>query len=165
MRTLLGALGAYNAVVPNVAVILEDDANRIAAMQACVVDVLSGVEAVFFENAQLMIAWLREHLADAVLISLDHDLPLRNDEGCKIDCGTGRQVADYLALLPPTCPVIIHSSNNDGAQGMFFALKNAGWPCSRVYPCDGEAWIGGAWTENLRRLIADGWVSGANHQT
>src|SRR5258708_32047364 len=92
--------------------ILEDNPDRIAAMRMCMAEALPGVEVVFFENAQEMIVWLGEHLGNVVLISLDHDLPLRNDESKTIDCGTGRQVADYLASLLPTCPVIVHSSND-----------------------------------------------------
>ncbi len=92
--------------------ILEDDQNRITAMRTCLAETLPGIKADFFEDAQEMIAWLSEHLGNVILISLDHDLPLRNREGKTIDCGTGRQVADYLASVSPTCPVIVHSSNN-----------------------------------------------------
>jgi hypothetical protein len=95
---------------------------------------------------------------DVVLISLDHDLPVRSRNGARIDCGNGRQVADYLASLPPTCPVIVHSSNDSCATGMFFALKDAGWPCRRVYPCEGYTWIGGAWAEEVRLYVRNGWI-------
>ncbi len=128
-------------------------------MRTCPTKILSGIEIVFFEDAAEMIVWLGQHLGEVVLISLDHDLPIRNESGKSIDCGAGREVVDYLAALPPTCPVIVHSSNNDCAQGMFFALQDAGWPCRRVYPCDGEAWIAGAWAAEVRRLISDGWIA------
>ena len=49
-----------------------------------------------------MIAWLGEHLGNVALVSLDHDLPLRDHAGKAIDCRTGRQAADYLASVPPT---------------------------------------------------------------
>ena len=67
--------------------------------------------------------------------------------------GTGRQVADYLAAMPPTCPIIVHSANDQGASGMFFALKDAGWLCSRVYPCDDLIWIKSSWTARVRRYL------------
>ncbi len=121
-----------SAVADQVA-ILEDDPNRITAMRACLTETLPGAEVVVFDDARKMIAWLGQNLGEVVLIALDHDLPLRNHEGKAIDCGTGRQVADYLASVPPTCPVIVHSSNNFFAPGMSFALKDAGWPVSRVY--------------------------------
>jgi hypothetical protein len=65
-----------------------------------------------------------------------------------------------LAAVPPTCPEIVHSSNDDAAQGMLFALKDSGWPCFRVFPCDGEAWIGAGWPERIRALIREGWIKG-----
>ena len=138
--------------------ILEDDSNRIAAMRACVADLLPGIETVFFDSARVMISWLRQHLGDVALISLDHDLPLRNAIGETADFGTGRQVVDFLASIPPTCPVIVHSSNDTCASGMFFALKDANWPCSRVYPCDDLAWIKSLWAAQVYRLLDDGWI-------
>jgi hypothetical protein len=147
------------AVMADLLTILEDDANRVAAMRICLADILPGIEAIFFEDAQVMIAWLAENLGQVALISLDHDLPLRDHNGKTIDCGTGRQVADYLASLPPTCPVIVHSSNNFCAPGMFFAIKEAGWPCSRIYPSDDTAWITTSWADAIRRYVSDGWIS------
>jgi len=146
-------------IMPERVAILEDDPNRITAMQTCLAEVLPGVDVVVFEDAQEMIAWLGQNLGDVTLISLDHDLPLRDREGKSIDCGTGRQVADYLASVPPTCPVIVHSSNNFFAPGMFFALGDAGWPCSRVYPCDDTAWVANAWAEQVRQYLRNGWIT------
>ena len=145
--------------VADLVAILEDDGNRIAAMRACLAEILPGIELIFFEHAQEMIAWLGEHLGQVVLLSLDHDLPLRDQGGEAIDCGTGRQVADFLASLPPTCPVIVHSSNNFFAPGMFFALKDTGWRCSRVYPSDDTAWIATSWADQVRQYVRDGWIS------
>lgn len=142
----------------DIVAILEDDGNRISAMQACLAKIIPSIQITFFENAHEMIAWLHNHLSEAVLISLDHDLPLRVDEGKTIDYGTGRQVADYLASMPPTCPVIVHSSNDVCAQGMYFELTHAGWHCRRIYPRDGEAWIPNAWAEQVRQFIADRWI-------
>jgi hypothetical protein len=144
--------------VAEVVAILEDDPNRIAAMRICLAETLPGIEVIFFEDARKITDWLSEHLGEIVMISLDHDLPLRDQEGNANDCGTGRQVADYLASFPPTCPVIVHSSNNNCAPGMFFALKDAGWPVSRVYPSDDTAWIAASWATEIRRLIDGGWI-------
>jgi len=138
--------------------ILEDDGDRVAAMRACLDEALPGTEVIFFEDAQKMIAWLGEHLAEVVLISLDHDLPVRNDAGKRLDCGTGRQVADFLGSMPATCPVIVHSSNDSCASGMFFALKEAGWPCSRIYPSEDTAWVGASWADQVRRYMREGWI-------
>ena len=141
----------------DIVAILEDNAGRIAAMRTCLTQMSNVAEILFFETAHDMVAWLDEHLGEVAMISLDHDLSLRDNAGRKVDCGTGRQVADYLAALPPTCPVIVHSSNDVCAQGMFFTLKDAGWPSSRVYPCDDTAWIANAWIEQVRRFVAEGW--------
>lgn len=148
---MMGAVATFIAI-------LEDNDERVAAMRTCLAELLPGVELVFFEHSQKMIAWLGERLGQVVLLSLDFDLPLRNHAGELIDCGTGREVADYLTATPPTCPVIIHSSNNAGATGMFFTLKEAGWPCSRVYPSDNTAWIAGSWAEQVRRYVQDHWI-------
>ena len=94
-----------------------------------------------------------------VLVSLDHDLPLRQTRGgVVVDAGTGRMVADHLAGLPPTCPVIVHTSNENFAPGMTRVLRDAGWPHRRVYPCDEHRWVRTAWADEIRRLIRDGWV-------
>jgi hypothetical protein len=136
--------------VPDVLAILEDDPRRVAAMRACAADVLPNIDIVIFEDASAMIDWLGQNLADVVFISLDHDLPM--------DRGMGRQVADHLAALAPTCPVIVHSSNELGASGMYFELKRAGWPCKRVYPRDDVAWVGTAWKDELERFVKAGWI-------
>ena len=94
-----------------------------------------------------------------LLISLDHDLPLRRDaNGALIDCGNGRNVVDYLSSRDPTCPVIVHSSNAACADGMMFALTDGGWPCVRVYPRDDVSWVRDAWAEEIRSLITRGWL-------
>lgn len=144
--------------MPPVVAILEDDSGRIDEMRACLAGVLPGAECIFFDRADEMLAWLGQHLSNILLISLDHDLPLRGPVGQSIDPGTGRQVADYLASIrPPKCPGIVHSSNEPCAQGMFFALKQAGWPCSRVVPYDDRAWIAASWSEEVRRYLRDVW--------
>lgn len=142
--------------VSNTLAILEDDAGRITAMRECAADVLPGVEVAIFDSAQEMISWLRQNLVDVVLISLDHDLPIKDAAGNATDFGTGKQVADFLATMAPTCPVIVHSSNDAGAAGMFFALKDANWPYSRVYPCNDLAWIEGSWAAQVRRYMDEG---------
>jgi hypothetical protein len=121
--------------------ILEDDGRRIADMRLCLSEVLPGIEPFFSANAQEMIQWLRDHLSETLFISLDHDLPVRSVDGSAIDCGTGRQVVDFLATLAPTCPVIVHSSNKDCALGMVCALEDSRWPNSQVHPSEDLIWI------------------------
>lgn len=133
-------------------------------MKACLAGIFPCAQIVFRDDARAMINWLAQHLGEVILISLDHDLPLRTVDGKSVDCGTGRQVADYLASLPPLCPVIVHSSNDQCAAGMFIALKDAGWPCSRVYPCDDLTWIASAWADRVRQYLREGWIdAGSGH--
>jgi len=138
--------------------ILEDNAARITEMNVRLHTIISPPARVFVTpNAHEMIAWLENHLAEVALISLDHDLPIRSREQTP-DCGDGRMVADFLAALSPTCPVIVHSSNDPCAAGMFYALQSAGWPVSRVVPYDGENWIGQSWAKQIQDLIRTGWL-------
>ena len=146
--------------MPDYVAILEDDAARIAKMRERLADLLPRHEHVFFDSAIEMIAWLRDHLADVALISLDHDLPLHaTRDGAEIDCGNGRLVADYLATLPATCPLIVHSSNDHFAPGMVRVLRDAGWPLRRVYPHDGTAWVSKAWADELHTFIRNGYLN------
>jgi NAD+-processing family protein with receiver domain len=138
--------------------ILEDTTDRIEKMRVCAATILPALELVFFGNAFEMIEWLNTHLNEVSLISLDHDLPLRDANGKSVDCGDGRTVADYLAGIPPTCPVIVHSSNADCAAGMFFALERAGWPTKRVVPVNDLVWVERDWIAELQRLVSAGWL-------
>jgi hypothetical protein len=140
--------------------ILEDDPARIEAMRASLREFLPGVEQRFFEHAGEMIAWLADHLSDVMLISLDHDLPIRRgDDGEMIDFGTGRQVVDYLCTVPVSCPVIVHSSNNVFAPGMVRCLKDAGWTYARVYPYIDTDWVRTTWTDQIKAYLRDGLIS------
>jgi hypothetical protein len=146
--------------MPEYVAILEDSAARISMMRERLAELLPRHEHVFFDNASDMVAWLRDHLADVALISLDHDLPLHaTRDGAEIDCGNGRIVADFLATLPPTCPLIVHSSNDNFATGMVRVLRDAGWPLRRVYPYDGTAWGNKAWMDELRSFIRNGYLN------
>ena len=131
--------------------ILEDDERRVGEMGRCVRPLLSsGASLKFFADASEMLRWLRDHLRDVALISLDHDLPVRRaEDGTSIDCGTGRDVVDYLTTQEPTCPVLVHSSNGSAASGMMFTLKTAGWATRQVYPHDDLCWILEAWTPEV----------------
>jgi hypothetical protein len=134
----------------NVIAILEDNADRISRMRACLSNSLPEFEQVYFESAPHMRDWLDAHLAEVVLISLDHDLPIDRD------CGTGRDIADYLAGLPPTCPVIVHTSNEYFAPEMMFALSDSGWPVRRVYPHDDHDWVAAGWLNAILEFIDAG---------
>ena len=48
------------------------------------------------------------------------------------DPGVGRDVVEYLVTQPPTCPVIVHTSNYLARDGMVFALEFANWETTSV---------------------------------
>jgi CheY-like chemotaxis protein len=135
-------------------VILEDNSDRQAIMRACLADRFHQYEAHFFDNPTEMIRFLGEHLADTLVISLDHDLDLiPGPDGRCIDPGTGREVADFLAQKEPTCPVILHTTNSVAAVGMEAVLREARWKTRRVVPFDDMAWIETDWFFAIRRAI------------
>ncbi len=141
--------------MPGTVAILEDDAGRLAEMRACLPALLPHA-AVYLDNAAEMIAWLAEHLARTVLISLDHDLPLTQRRGDRwADPGTGRDVADHLAARPPVCPVIVHTSNEHFAPGMMGVLRDGGWLTARAYPDADHTFVRRAWAEQVRRWATD----------
>ncbi len=134
-------------------VILEDNAERIAAMDDCLADKFPHFHREFFRTAPDAVEWLSKGLTHVVCLSLDHDLePLTNDSP---DPGTGRQVADFLAGSAPQCPVIIHSTNRIAAEGMEFTLTDSGWMVERVMPYDDRRWIAEAWLPLVRQVIVD----------
>lgn len=148
----------------SVAFILEDNAERRTAFQDQIQKLNAKLDVVFFDSAVDAIAWLREYQADVSLISLDHDLPIfRNSDGELRDCGTGRMVSDFLCTVPPTCPVIVHTSNASAGERMLTALRDADWPAERVYPNDDLAWIASEWSAAVRKFAANGLlVNGAS---
>jgi hypothetical protein len=134
--------------------ILEDNAERAEAMCTEVRRRAPGVEAVVFDNAPDMIRWLPGNLSALVLLSLDHDLgPSRERDGRVFNPGTGRVVASVLAAMEPACPVVIHSTNVDGALGTKFCLQDAGWSAERIIPSDDLEWIATDWGPRVAELL------------
>ena len=151
----------FAATVVRYVAILEDDPSRIAAMRYSLEQLLPGCEQAIFEDASEMIAWLRGHLGETVLISLDHDLPFfQNIDGTVTDCGTGREVVDHLCASEVACPVIVHSSNDPCAQGMVRCLRDAGIVHARVYPHADTEWVRTAWVEVIREYARAGRIRG-----
>lgn len=134
--------------------ILDDDADRTAAMKDAMQRNLPDVEPVFFDNAPEMIAWLATNLTTISALSLDHDLgPSRDHAGTRFDPGIGRDVVAVLEKLTPACPIIVHSSNGPAAEGMLYALQFAGWAAERVYPFRDLAWIDEDWIDRVMACV------------
>lgn len=134
--------------------ILEDDPRRVRTMRRLLQRRFPALRIEVCDNAPDMIAWLRANRSTAVLIALDHDLgPDRESDGYRFDPGTGRDVTDFLATVPPSCPVVIHSTNSLAVPGMELVLADAGWTTSRIVPFDDLAWIRREWLPEVRRLL------------
>jgi CheY-like chemotaxis protein len=135
-------------------VILEDNADRQAVMRACLADRFYTFEVHFFDDARETIEFLDEHLAETLVISLDHDLDLKpGPNGQLTDPGTGRKVADFLVTRTPTCPVIISTTNALAASAMADSLRSVGWETHRVVPFDDVRWIQTDWFFAIRRAL------------
>lgn len=134
--------------------ILEDDPERVAAMRAALARNLPAYKVVVHGSAPRMISWLRDHLDETCLISLDNDL--LDPAALERDVGKGRDVAEALARVTPGCPVILHTSNGTAARAMAEALGEVGWPLARVVPHDDVAWVEENWAPMVRRMIGRG---------
>jgi hypothetical protein len=134
--------------------ILEDNQDRQAVMRAWLADRFYQYDARIFDEAGEMIRFLDEHLADTLVISLDHDLELKpGPRGRPVDPGTGREVADFLAGKEPVCPVIIHTTNAQAAVGMEMVLRGGRWQTRRVVPFNDLEWVATHWFPAIRRAI------------
>lgn len=135
-----------------VILILEDEAPRVTAMRAVLKELAPEAELVIVGSAPEARAWLAERGDAPSLISLDHDLIAPPGSG--LELGTGRDVAETLAQRPPVCPVIVHSANPYGAQGMMTTLEMAGWSATRVVPHSDLAWIASDWRAEVAALLS-----------
>lgn len=134
--------------------LLEDDLRRVRQMVRLLQEFFPEYSVTSFDNAPDMINWLADNLNEVKLICLDHDLGANRVLTEKTqDPGTGRDVADYLGTLEPTCPVLIHSSNVMAAPGMMMVLEDAGWPCSRLSPFNDLEWVRDAWIADVREAL------------
>lgn len=136
--------------------ILEDNAERRAAMERLLATHFSEHSRQYFTSSSSMVEWLRVNLSGVIFISLDHDLELLPGEnGRMVDCGTGREVADFLATQPARCPVVIHSTNYPAAAGMEMVLADSGWSVERIAPYGDLEWIDEAWFPAIRNQIVE----------
>jgi hypothetical protein len=135
--------------------ILEDNDERIAAMQRYLADKFQFFSMQFFRTADGAVEWIREHSDQIICLSLDHDLecPLgAPDPGC------GRDVAEFVAGLHPRFPIVIHSTNSHAAIAMEALLQERGWTVSRVLPYGDLAWVAEIWLPSIRAAIVGGAV-------
>ena len=137
--------------------ILEDEAGRISVMGKLLSADFPDYDAVFFDNTPEMLDWLKVNLDQTSLICLDHDLGSdRIIKGEMTDPGTGRDIANYLETQEPTCPVIIHTTNSFGRDAMKFALQDAKWDTTVVFPSAEISWIQTSWFKIVQKYLLKG---------
>jgi CheY-like chemotaxis protein len=147
-------------------VILEDNEDRRAAMRECLEDRFPQYPIRFFATAAETIRFLRLHLDETLVVSLDHDLDLISGApGRMFDPGTGRDVADYLATQPPVCPVVIQTTNVPAGDGMERVLQEAGWTTTRVTPYGDLEWVAEVWFRLMRNAAVQTAVPASNGTT
>lgn len=132
--------------------LLEDNAERIAAFEAVVGQLGNDWQMRVWRDAHTMIAECEDCFGDTHLISLDHDL--NPQPGATRDPGTGLEVAKLFASHFPFCPVIIHSTNADRAWSMHNDLRFGGWTVERVGPI-GDDWVGKLWLPKAQEMLAN----------
>lgn len=131
--------------------LLEDNAERIAAFENVLPELGKDWQMVVWRDAPTMLAECADYFADTHLISLDHDL--NPQPGATVDPGTGLEIAKLLASHFPFCPVIIHSTNADRAWSMHNELRFGGWTVERFGPI-GEDWFRKLWLPKAHELLA-----------
>jgi hypothetical protein len=131
-------------------IMLEDDNDRIRRFERAVRSIDLSLKLITWRNAHRMIKELEDHLADARLITLDHDLEC--EAGETGDPGDGMDVVRNLNRFRQTCPVIIHSSNVTRSDWMAGDFELAGWNYHRVAPI-GEYWIEESWRVTASELL------------
>lgn len=130
--------------------LLEDNAERLSGFTSAVEKIGLSYRLIAWRDANRMIAECHEFLADAALISLDHDLNKENADS--LDPGDGVDVAKFLARLPSICPVILHTSNGERVWSMHNEFRFGGWQTERVMPLDWD-WIERSWLPLCRALL------------
>ena len=134
----------------NTILMLEDNDERIESFQAVVATLSPPLRLKVWFDAPAMIAESPPLFDEACLFSLDHDLNQR--AGANRDPGDGLEVAKFLALKQPICPVLIHSSNYERAWSMHNEFRFAGWTVDRIGPI-GDDWIQRLWLPKVQDLL------------
>jgi len=132
--------------------VLEDNDERIGAMQRYLADKFPFFDVRFFRTAYAAIEWIPEHSSQIICLSLDHDLEAPAGEP---DPGSGRDVAEFVARLQPQFPIVIHSTNTHAAIAMEALLQERGWTVSRVLPYGDLAWLAEIWLPAIRAAVVD----------
>ncbi|HEY1170475.1 MAG TPA: cyclic-phosphate processing receiver domain-containing protein [Verrucomicrobiae bacterium] len=134
----------------NEILILEDNEERRTGFTAVLKELAPDCRILFWNNARVMIDEFPPHLANARLISLDHDL---NEVALAEDARDGLLVAEFLATQKPSSPVIVHSSNYERSLSMVNELTYGGWTVERIGPVCAD-WITTLWQPVVAKLLS-----------
>jgi hypothetical protein len=142
--------GGCHQETAHMVLMLEDDSERIERFTTVLQAIAPSLRLTICRNARRMIREVDPLLPSARLISLDHDLEPQEEDA--EDPGDGIDVARYLAVRKPLCPVIIHSSNRSRSDWMMGEFELGGWKAKRVAPI-GDDWIEAYWQVVVRKLL------------
>ncbi|HOY66632.1 MAG TPA: hypothetical protein PLP29_07065 [Candidatus Ozemobacteraceae bacterium] len=114
-----------------------------------------GLDIAVRNDAFEAVAYLHSHRTMIQLLSLDHDLQPHETPCGNLGIACGCFVVDFLNLLAPFCPVMIHTSNEVGALVMKQRLARHGWnviwvKSELLYPDD---WIQTIWKDRALEAL------------
>jgi hypothetical protein len=128
---------------------LEDDAERLRRFAAILAQIAPHLEFRHWRDAHRMIRECAAYLDCCRMICLDHDL---EPEAGDRDLGDGLLVAKFLSPLHPACPILIHTSNADGARRMVGEFELEGITVSTILPL-GADWIERYWRAKVEEAL------------
>lgn len=134
--------------------ILEDNDDRQNMMRKVLKGRFPALRAEFFKESKPMISHIKTTgLDDVAVISLDHDLELKTEQGQTMDGGNGREVVECLVTMPVKRPVIVHTTNVNAGQKMMQTFEDHAWPAARVVPYEDLLWIRQVWAAEMGRQL------------
>ncbi len=139
----------YDGRMDEFLLMLEDDSDRLARFGPVIARARPGLKFMHWHNAHTMIRECPPYLHSCRLISLDHDLDPEPGMG---DPGDGLLMAKFLAPLRPTCPILIHTSNGDGARRMVGEFELEGIAARTILPL-GADWIERFWRAKMEESL------------
>ncbi len=105
----------------------------------------------FWPNGNSLIAGCAEWFPNAAVLSLNCEPDPRGET---VVTGTALDLARFIGDFPPVCPVVIHSSNAEGARAIIKELRSAHWMAEHIAPL-GADWIERRWLSRVRTLLDD----------
>ncbi len=136
-----------------VIVILEDNADRRAAMQDCLNERFGMYDHFFSDDPTELVQYIRSRIDDVLVVSLDHDLHERPDFNTEV---TGLDVVETLLRERfPRFSIVLHTTNTLRGDLMQELLRSNRWTVSRVVPFDDMNWIPRDWHRAIKKAIKE----------